>query len=468
MDVKIKFLGADRTVTGSKHLLSVDSKKILVDCGLFQGRKELRLRNWDKLPVDPKQIDVVVLTHAHIDHTGYLPRLVKDGFTGKIICTAATKDLMEIMLQDAGKLQEEEALFAAKKGYSRHEKPQPLFTADDARAVMRLVESHSFNAPFNLLPNVGVTFRNAGHILGAAFIEMTLNGSHQQKKIIFSGDLGRYNDPIMYDPAVVSEADILLTESTYGDRINPMSDVEGQLVKIIDEAMGSNGSVVIPAFAAGRTQSLVYYFNKLMDEKKIPVLPVYIDSPMAISITHLYEKHASNHKIKITETKKELVSIFDSPNIHFCNTSESSKALNEIKKKSVIIISASGMASGGRVLHHLYHRLPRPNDTVLFAGYQAEGSRGRDILEGEKSIKIFGEEVPVRCRVREVHGLSAHADQSELLRWLSNFKKAPKTTFIVHGEEATAQTFAKTIETKFEWNTVVPDYLQSADLFSGI
>ncbi|MGC4021671.1 MAG: MBL fold metallo-hydrolase [Cyclobacteriaceae bacterium] len=468
MDVKIKFLGAARTVTGSKYLLTIDSKKILVDCGMFQGQKELRLRNWDKLPIDPKLIDVVVLTHAHIDHTGYLPRLVKDGFSGKIICTAATEDLMEIMLLDAGKLQEEEALFAIKKGYSKHEKPEPLFTADDARLVMRLVESHSFNSTFNLLPNVAVRFHNAGHILGAAFIEMTLSGNNQQKKIVFSGDIGRYNDPIMYDPEPIAEADILLTESTYGDRLNPIADVEDQLKKIIDEAIANNGVVTIPAFAVGRTQSLIFYLHKLMEAKKIPVLPIYVDSPMAISVTNLYEKHSTNHKIKVTEGKRELISIFDSPNIHFCNTNESSKALNEIKKKTVIIISASGMATGGRVLHHLYHRLSRESDTVLFAGYQAEGSRGRDILEGEKMIKIFGEEVPVRCHIREVHGLSAHADQGELLQWLSSAKKAPKTTFIVHGEEATANAFAKTIQQKFGWNTVVPEYLQSIDLFSGI
>lgn len=467
MDVKIKFLGAAKSVTGSKHLLQVDSKKILVDCGMFQGDKELRLRNWDKLPIDPKQIDVVVITHAHIDHTGYLPRLVKDGFSGKIVCTAATEDLMQIMLLDAAKLQEEEALFAIQKGYSKHENPKPLFDTDDAKLVMSLVESHSFNSEFNLLPNVSLKFHNAGHILGAAIVELKLSGNEQQKKIIFSGDIGRYDDPIMFDPEVITEADILLIESTYGDRLNPMTNVEQQLTAIIDETYASEGVVVIPAFAVGRTQSLIYYLHKLIASKKIPPLPVFVDSPMAISVTNLYEKHAGQHKIKVTETRHELISIFDAPNIHFCNTSESSKALNTMKKPA-IIISASGMATGGRVLHHLYHRLQNENDTVLFAGYQAEGSRGRYILEGEKMIKIFGEEVPVRCKVREVHGLSAHADQSELLRWLSNFKKAPKTTFIVHGEEASAIAFSKTIQQKLDWSTTIPEYLQSFELFSGI
>src|SRR5258706_3652907 len=467
MDVKIKFLGAAKSVTGSKYLLQVDDKKILVDCGMFQGQKELRLRNWDKLPIDPQQIDIVIITHAHIDHTGYLPRLVKDGFSGKIICTAATEDLMQIMLLDAAKLQEEEALFAAKKGYSKHEDPKPLFNTDDAKLVMHLIESHSSNSEFNLLPNVSVTFHNAGHILGASIVELKVTGKEQQKKIVFSGDLGRYNDPIMYDPEAIPEAAILLTESTYGDRLNPITDVENQLAKVVNETDNNEGYLVIPAFADGRTQSLIYYMHQLMESKRIPSFPIFVDSPMAISCTNLYEKHEGLHKIKVTESRNELISIFDSPNIHFCNTSESSRALNEMKRPA-IIISASGMVTGGRILHHLYHRLKNENDTLLFAGYQAEGSRGRHILDGDKTVKIFGEELPVRCHVREVHGLSAHADQSELLRWLSNFKKAPKTTFIVHGEEATAIAFSKTIQQKLGWNTVIPEYLQPIELFSGI
>jgi metallo-beta-lactamase family protein len=467
MDVNIKFLGAARSVTGSKHLLEIDNKKILVDCGMFQGKKELRSRNWDKLPIDPKEIDLVVITHAHIDHTGYLPRLVRDGFSGKIVCTAATEDLMQIMLLDAAKLQEEDALFAFKKGYSRHSKPEPLFTTDDAKLVMQLVESHPFKTKVKLLRNVSVTFYNAGHILGAAIVEMILTGNSQQKKIVFSGDLGRYNDPIMYDPEGINEADVLLTESTYGDRLNPMEDVEGQLTQIVNETYANGGVLVIPAFAVGRSQLLIYYFQKLMEAEKIPLLPIFLDSPMAISVTHLYEKYAALHKIKVTQDHHELISIFDASNIHFCNSMESSKALNEMKKPG-IIISASGMATGGRVLHHLYHRLPHEQDTVLLAGYQAEGSRGRSILEGEKSIKIFGEQVPVRCRVREVHGLSAHADQSELLRWLSNYQSPPKATFVVHGEEASANAFSQIIQQKLGWNTVIPEYLQTLNLFSGI
>ncbi len=467
MDVKIRFLGAARSVTGSKHLLEIDKKKILVDCGLFQGLKELRLRNWDKLPVDPKEIHLIVVTHAHIDHVGYLPRLARSGFSGKIICTKATEDLMKIMLKDAAKLQEEEAAFAFKRGYSKHTKPEPLFTSEDAEQVLTLVESHPLETKVDLFAAVSIVFHNAGHILGAAIVEMSISGASQNKKIVFSGDLGRYDDPIMYDPKVIEETDVLLVESTYGDRQNPMSRVEDDLTAIANETFRRDGVIIIPAFAVGRTQTLIYYFHKLMDAKAIPVLPIYIDSPMAINATDIYERWSAYHKIEVTKVQGTLISIFDSPNIHFCNTRESSKALNAIKNPC-IIISASGMCTGGRILHHLYHRLPKVNDTILFAGFQAEGTRGRAILEGKKFVKIFGEEVPVKCHVREVNGLSAHADQPELLKWLGNFRKAPKMTFVVHGEEKTAMYFSNTITEKLGWRPHVPQYLEVVELFMGI
>ncbi len=467
MNVSLQFLGAAQTVTGSKYLLTVDAGKILIDCGLFQGLKELRLRNWDKLPVNPSEIDVVIITHAHIDHIGYLPRLIKDGFNGKIVCTNATEDLMKIMLLDAAKLQEEEASFIFKKGYSKHDKPEPLFTTDDAKSVLTMVEGYHYEQQISLHQNVSLTFHNAGHILGSAFAELRLTGDHQQKKIVFSGDLGGYDDPIMYEPNAISEADVLLVESTYGNRINPKETVEEDLIQIVNEAYQQEGVIIVPAFAVGRTQTLIYYFNKLMASGAIPTLPIYVDSPMAISVTDLYERHSSMHKITVRKEKKKLISIFDAANIHFCNTRESSKALNEIKKPS-IIISASGMATGGRILHHLFHRLRRANDTVLFAGFQAAGSRGRRIIEGEKSIRIFGEDVPVNCHVREIQGLSAHADQSELMKWLSNFKRSPKMTFITHGEMESSTAFSKLIESKLSWKTVIPEYLETVELFKGI
>jgi metallo-beta-lactamase family protein len=467
MNVKIKFLGAARSVTGSKYFLDIGHQKVLVDCGMFQGKKELRLRNWDPLPINPAEIDLVVITHAHIDHIGYLPRLVKDGFSGKIICTAATEDLMKIMLMDAAKLQEEEALFAFKKGYSKHEKPQPLFSTEDVKLVLMLVESRPLNEEVSLSSTLSIQFFNSGHILGSAFVVMTIKGDRETKKILFSGDLGRYEDPVMYAPEPAQDVDVVVVESTYGNRVNPQVDVEEQLTTIVQEACDANGALVVPAFALGRTQSLIYYFHLLMEQGRIPTLPIYVDSPMAINVTNLYERHGGLHKIIITKKGSQLISIFDSPQIHFCHTRESSQALNEIKKP-IIIISASGMATGGRILHHLTHRLPRESDTVLLAGYQAEGSRGRRLLEREKTIRIFGEEIPVNCRVREVHGLSAHADQTELIRWLSTIKKNPKFTFVTHGELESASAFSAIIEDRFKWKTMIPDYLQSVTLFEGI
>ncbi len=466
MDVRIKFLGAAQSVTGSKYLLEVDDKRILVDCGLFQGQRELRMRNWSKLPIDPADIDLVVITHAHIDHTGYLPRLVKDGFGGKIICTQATEDLMKILLLDAGKLQEEEAQFAFKKGYSRHSKPEPLFTADDARKVLAMIESYPMGNEIEIYNNISIQFLNAGHILGAAIVEMFLKGTQQEKKIIFSGDIGREQDPIMLPPTPIQNADILLIESTYGDRVNPVSEIEKDLAKAINDCFNKRGTIIMPAFAVGRTQNLLFYLHKLMSSGMIPEIPIFIDSPMAISVTDLYEKHSTIHKLKVTHEQGDLISLFDSPQVHFCKTPESSKELNE-RKNPGIIISASGMCTGGRILHHLYHRLPNKNDTILFVGYQAEGTRGRDILDGAPAVRIFGIEVPIKCTVSEIHGLSAHADQEELMNWVAHFQSSPKMTFITHGEMASATTLENKIKTK-GWNCTIPNYLESFELFSSI
>ncbi len=466
MNVRLKFLGAAQSVTGSKYLLEIDKEKILIDCGLFQGQKELRLRNWESLPVDPATIHTVILTHAHIDHIGYLPRLIKDGFRGKIICTHATEDLMKIMLRDAAKLQEEEAAFAFKRGYSKHSKPEPLFTEEDAERVFPMVESVRYQKEIKVLKNLTAKFFNAGHILGSAIVELTLKTKSEEKKLVFSGDLGRYQDELMYAPEAISKADVLLIESTYGDRLNPIDKVITDLQQIIKDVVQRRSVMVVPAFAVGRTQLLIYYFYKLMEQKLIPSIPVFVDSPMAIDVTELYERHSYNHKIKVEHQDGQLISIFDSKHIHFCDTREKSKALNDLKGPA-IIISASGMATGGRVLHHLFHRLRNENDTVLFAGYQAEGSRGRRIQEGEAIVKIFGEEVPVKCHVKTIHGLSAHADQSELLQWLDNFTDSPKFTFITHGETASANTLAEKLKAK-GWNVVVPQYLETFELFDGI
>ena len=467
MEVRLKFLGGAKSVTGSKYLLEIDHRKILFDCGLFQGLKTLRLRNWDALPTAPRGIDAVVLTHAHIDHSGYLPRLIKDGFAGKVYCTEATNDLLGIMLTDAGRLQEEEAAFAFKHGYSKHSKPEPLFTEEDARKALDTIVPCPFHKKVTLFENIEITFFLAGHILGAAQIEVNIKGQHQEKKILFSGDLGRMNDPLMFPPDKIENTDILLVEATYGNRINSDRNVEEDLAAIVNSTVARQGCLLVPAFAVGRTQNLLYYLDKLMREKKIPVLPVYIDSPMAINATALYEKNSQVHKLKVKQEGNELISFFDSPYIHFCNTPESSRALNELAGPA-IIISASGMCTGGRILHHLYHRLPRSKDTVLLVGYQAEGTRGRDLQEGKSTLRIFGIEVAVKCNVMSLQGLSAHADQAELMTWLSHFKSSPKMSFIVHSEQEAATALSQKIQTTLGWNYFIPEYLESFELFNGI
>lgn len=467
MNVTLKFLGAAGTVTGSRYLLSINNQKILIDCGLFQGLKELRLRNWDPAPIDAAELETILITHAHIDHTGYLPRLVRQGFRGKIICTHATADLMHIMLKDAAKLQEEEAAFAFKQGYSRHSRPEPLFTLEDAEGVFPLVKSYPMEKDILIDQKLSVRFLNAGHILGASTIELNINNGGTKKTIVFSGDIGRYDDPIMHPPSIVQEADILVMESTYGDRSNPSDQVEEDLQKVINDSIRSGGPIVIPAFAVGRTQTLIYYFQKLIDQKKIPPLSIYIDSPMAISVTDLYEQHPDNHRIEVLHDQGQKLSLFDASNIHYCNSAESSKALNDLRRPC-IIISASGMATGGRVLHHLFHRLPDPSTTFLFAGYQAMGTRGRDLIEGRESIKIFGQFVPVRARIRVINGLSAHADRPELLRWLGAIKNKPKKVFITHGEPPASKSFAEEIQRKLGWQVFVPEYLETFSLFEGI
>jgi metallo-beta-lactamase family protein len=466
MDIQIKFLGATQTVTGSKFLLKIDDYKILIDCGLFQGLKENRLLNWDDFPIDPSEIDCIVLTHAHIDHTGYLPRLYKLGCRAKIYCTNATADLLEIMLRDSAKLQEEEAQIARHKGYSKHNPPLPLYTEKDVELTLPFIKGFPYREEVQLTDNVKVAYQDAGHILGSAIVEMYIQGDSQSKKIVFSGDIGRYNTPILFDPTPIKNADILLVESTYGNRTNPADNAEADLARIVRQAMHRRGVLLIPAFALGRTQSLLYYLRKLMEANEIPSVPIYVDSPMAIDVTFLYERHRDcieyDHFLKL-----EMNTLFAFKNVHFVTSGVDSAKLHDLKEK-VIIISASGMATGGRIIDHLFHRLPNPDDTVLIAGFQAEGTRGRKILEGEKNIRIYGEDIPVKCHIEHINGLSAHADKEELLQWLSNFEDKPKKTFIVHGEKESAETFAETIREKFQWNVFVPQYLESFELFRGI
>lgn len=465
MDVSVKFLGGTGTVTGSKFLLNIGNFRLLFDCGLFQGLKELRVRNWEVFPVDPASIDAVVISHAHIDHTGYLPKLVREGFSGPIYCTPPTADLMELMLLDSAKLQEEEAGFAASKGYSRHRNPLPLYTTSDAENVFGLIKMFSFGERVTLHDRIQIVFREAGHLLGAAITEIFIKGDNQEKKIVFSGDLGRSNDYMMRSPEAVDSADILFVESTYGNKTHPAVDPAKDLERIANETFANDGVLLIPAFAVGRTQLLLYHLHQLMNADKIADVPVYIDSPMATSATYLYYRYPSYHKIAFSE--RHFARQLETNMLVFVKSSKHSKDLNNIKRRA-IIISASGMMTGGRILHHMYHRLPNKHDTLLIAGYQAEGTRGRSLVDKAPAIKIFGEQVPVNCKVENVASFSGHADRDELLAWLSKINEKPKMTFVVHGENPGMAAYAQTIRQKLGWNVVEPEYLESVSLFEGI
>ncbi|HAW50733.1 MAG TPA: MBL fold hydrolase [Flavobacteriales bacterium] len=466
MHVRYKALGAARSVTGSRHYFEIGGFNLLLDCGLFQGFKESRIRNWEAFPVNVNDIHAVVISHAHIDHSGYLPRLVKEGYSGPIFCTKVTERLLRIMLLDSAKLHEEEAEWAFKKGYSRHSKPLPLYTVKDAEMVFPLLNPVEFDDEISLNPRVSVRFLNAGHILGAAITEIVVKGETQEKKIVFSGDLGRQDDPLLFPPSVVKQADILLIESTYGDRGNILPNVEQVFSEIVNRTTDSGGCVLIPAFSVGRTQNILFYLKNMMESKKIPMLPVYIDSPMAISVTDLYKSFWHLQKLDSQEwgTGK---SVFDFRQFIYVREQSQSAVINEIQKNA-IIISASGMCTGGRILHHLFHRLPNENDTLILVGYQAEGTRGRRLEEGEKSISIFGQSVDVKCNVEMLTGLSAHADYDELMGWIGNLEGSPKMTFVVHGEAKASLHLAEQIKERFAWNTAVPRYLESFELFNGI
>jgi metallo-beta-lactamase family protein len=463
MDVRAKFLGANRTVTGSKHLLEIDDFKLLIDCGMFQGMKMLRLRNWEPFPVDPSSINALILTHAHIDHTGYLPRLVRDGFSGPIFCTKATAELAELLLRDSAKLQMEEAEYTRRKGYSVHTNPEPLYNEKDVERVLPLLRTFDYEELVDVRPGVKFEFLRAGHILGASMIKVHLKGKEHEKSILFSGDIGRFEDPLHPHPAQVKDADILFVESTYGNKPPVHNNLLEELAAKLRAALKRGGCVVIPAFAVGRTQMILYYLRQLFVTGRMEPCPVYVDSPMAIAATSLY-KHYLDENFPGNTLDDNL---FDFPQLHYVSDQAQSVGLNEIKSNA-IIISASGMATGGRILHHLANRLPRPEDTVLFIGFQVEGSRGRDLLDGKMEIRIFGEFFPVYCDVQKVEGFSAHADRDELHQWLKGFESSPKMTFVVHGEIEAAVAMQDFIKKNLGWNAMIPEYLESYKLFSGI
>ncbi|MDF2157200.1 MBL fold metallo-hydrolase [Algoriphagus sp. CAU 1675] len=466
MDISVKFLGGAGSVTGSKYLIDTGDFEFLVDCGLFQGRRELRERNWDKFPMPLEEMEAIIITHAHLDHVGYLPRIVKQGFRGPIYCTEATAELTKILLLDSGKLQEEEAEYARKKGYSRHDDPQPLYTVEDAEAVFPLLVPQPFEEPFQIHPNITVTYYHAGHILGAAITKVLIKGDQQEKRLVFSGDLGRYHDPILFPPTLIPNADILWIESTYGNRVPINIKPEEELGRAIRETFHRGGLVIIPSFAVGRTQLVMYYIYQLMKKGKIPSVPVFLDSPMAIDATKLYLDFSTDHQLTAS-LQEDSSHLFNFPQLHYYQKQEESKSLNEFRGNA-IIISASGMATGGRVLHHLHHHLPKEQNGVIFVGFQAEGTRGRRLVEGEKFVTIYGNQVEVKAKIYQIEGLSAHADQEELMEWAEGFCKKPKLTFVIHGEPESAEALANKLKEELEWHTVIPNYLESVMLFEGI
>ncbi|HEY6224818.1 MAG TPA: MBL fold metallo-hydrolase [Gemmatimonadales bacterium] len=447
----IQFLGAAGTVTGSMHLVTANGQRVLLDCGLFQGLKDLRERNWRDFAFDPGSIDAVVISHAHIDHTGALPLLVRRGYRGPIHCTRASVDLLGVLLPDSAHLQEEDAERANRHGYSKHDPALPLYTAADAQqALSQLKAAPPYGQSFPVAGDIVVTYRHAGHILGAATVDLKLGTG---PRIVFSGDLGRYDRPILPDPEPVPEADVLLVESTYGDRVHPPG-TEDELAAVVQATVDRGGVLVVPAFVVDRTQELLWMLHHLEDAGRIPQLPVYVDSPSATDVTEIYLHHPEDLDEECRTELRRGQTPLHTAHCTFVRTVEESKRLNDLRGPA-IIISASGMATGGRILHHLAHRLPDPKTTVLLVGFQALGTRGRTLQDGAKTLKLFGEDVPVRAGVETIHGLSAHADQNEMLRWLGGFTRAPRTTYLVHGEPQAAQALGGLISTKLHWTSQV-------------
>ena len=463
---KLTFLGAAGCVTGSKYLVEAAGKRLLVDCGIFQGSQELQDRNYKPLPVDPKTVDYAMLTHAHLDHTGWLPVLAKDGYRGPIFANPATIELTTILLKDSAHLQEEDALHAQTHKYSRHAEPRALYTTEDVDPVLKQLKTMPRSGGFDISPEFHVASYDAGHILGSSSLELTITEGGRKTVVVFSGDIGRYSQVILKDPTTPpSKADVLICESTYGDREHPDGNPAELLAQIVNRVVKRGGSIVIPSFAIGRTQTFMYYLRQLEDQQRIPRVPVYVDSPMALNATDLYLKHREDHDLEFareegSDGKGDPLNVHE---FHLTRSVEESKAINNVKTPC-IIISASGMVSGGRVLHHLAQRLSDAHNAVILAGFQAEGTRGRALQEGAKSLKLFGQDVPVCAEIVEMGQFSAHAGKGELQRWLTALPAPPKQTYLTHGEPAAAQALQTAIQQKFQWKAAVARYLDTVTI----
>lgn len=473
----LQFLGAAGTVTGSKHLINTrdDSSsepgvQVLVDCGLFQGQKEWRSRNWEDTPVPARDIDAVILTHAHLDHCGWIPRLAKEGFNGPIYATPPTIDLCSVILSDSGHLQEEEARFHNKRKSSKHNPALPLYTLQDAEDCMRLFRPVSFHETTQIGPKLGFRFVHAGHILGSSMVELSLGDTAKARQLLFTGDIGRVQmQPsapgclAKTGPERNEDTEILVMESTYGNRSHPHDDVRPPLAKIISQTVHRGGSVIVPAFAVERTQKFLFLIKELMESNQIPRVPVFIDSPMAIKAVEIFMKYAD----EFNEEARELVKKYGSPlnweGFHFAPKQEDSRKINDVRYPC-IIVSSSGMVTGGRILHHLLLRLSDPRNQVLFIGFQAPGTRGEIIKSGAKSVRIFSEVVPIRAQVAALEQFSDHADTEELLNWLRTFKAPPKKTFLVHGEPQASSQLQQAIASELGWNVSVAHWLEKAPI----
>ena len=461
MHNKLHFLGAAQNVTGSRYLIEANNVRFLVDCGLYQERKYL-YRNWDPFPIPPNTLDAVLLTHAHLDHCGLLPKLVREGFRGRIVSTAATADITQIMLMDSAKIQEEDAEHKIK----RHERERrkgpypevPLYTPADAKACCSLFSPVRYGEPVLIGNSVSATFHDAGHVLGSSMILVDISQNGEKRSVLFSGDVGCWNKPILRDPTLFNEADYVLIESTYGDRLHEDSEsVTKQLAEVINSTVQARGNIVIPSFALERSQEVLYYMNKLLMERRIPHLMVFLDSPMAVGITDIFKKHPELYDSDMLELIRKGSSPFDFPGLTMVRETDQSKAINNITG-STMIIAGSGMCTGGRVKHHLVTNISRPECTILFVGYQAIGTLGRLIVDGARKVRILGKEYPIRAKMAQINGFSAHADRDELFQWLSSLKRPPKQIFVVHGEAETALQFADFLTERTGWNISAPEY----------